>query len=79
MLQNPSRREEIVMKSTSDKAIGSINGYLELLSNEQIQEVFSFTQTLFITMILKKISYLPANKQWEVLDFTEYLIERMAD
>ena len=67
------------MESTSDKAIGSINGYLELLSDEQIQEVFSFTQTLFITMILKKISSLPTNKQWEVLDFTQYLIERMAD
>ena len=67
------------MESTSDKAIGSINGYLELLSNEQIHEVFSFTQSLFITMILEKISSLPANKQWEVLDFTEHLIERMAD
>jgi len=67
------------MEFISDKTIGSINGYLELLPNEQVQEVFSFTQTLFITMILKKISSLPANKQWEVLDFTQYLIERMAD
>lgn len=67
------------MESTSDKTIASINSYLELLSSEQVQEVFSFTQSLFITMILGKISALPANKQWEVLDFTEYLIERMTD
>jgi len=67
------------MESTSDKTIASINGYLELLSSEQVQEVFSFTQNLFITMILEKISALPANKQWEVLDFTQYLVERMAD
>ena len=67
------------MESTSDKTIASINSYLELLSSEQVQEVFSFTQNLFITMILEKISALPANKQWEVLDFTQYLVERMAD
>lgn len=67
------------MESTADKTISSINGYLELLSGEQVQEVFSFTQSLFIAMILEKVSALPANKQWEVLDFTQYLIERMTD
>ena len=64
------------MKSTDDSTIDSINAYLDLLPEGHLQEVFKFTQNAFITMLLKKISSLPANKQREVFEFIEYLVEK---
>lgn len=68
--------KEMVMKSTGDSIIDSTNAYLDLLPEEQLQEVFKFTQNAFITMLLKKISSLPANKRREVFEFIEYLLEK---
>jgi len=69
----------MVTESTGIPTIDSINGYLELLPQEQRQEIFNSTQGLFMAMLLKKIRSLPANKQCEVLDFIDYLIEKARD
>ncbi|MBD1871671.1 DUF2281 domain-containing protein [Cyanobacteria bacterium FACHB-471] len=69
----------MLTEPTGFPAINSINSYLELLPEEQHQEVFDFTRNLFITMLLEKIGSLPANKQCEVMDFIEYLIEKTRD
>jgi hypothetical protein len=60
------------MKPTID----SISSYLDLLPEEQLQEVFKFTQNLFIRILLNKVSVLPENKQQTVLEFIEYLLEK---
>lgn len=69
----------MLIEPTGFPTIDSINGYLELLPEEQHQKVFDFTRNLFFTMLLKKIGSLPANKQCEVVDFVEYLIEKTRD
>ncbi|MBM0742716.1 DUF2281 domain-containing protein [Phormidium sp. CLA17] len=69
----------MVTEPTGTPTIDLINSYLELLLEEQHQEIFNLTQSLFMTMLLKKIRTLPANKQCEVLDFIDYLIEKAKD
>ena len=69
----------MVMKPTNDSIIDSINGYLEVLPEEQHQEVLNFTQSLLTVTLRNKIKSLPADKQCEVLDFVEYLIEEVED
>lgn len=68
-----------MIEPTGFPTIDSINSYLELFSDEQHQEVLNFTQILFIGMTIKKIKSLPPNKQCEVLDFIDYLIEKTKD
>jgi hypothetical protein len=69
----------MLIEPTGILVIDSINRYLELLSEGQRQEILDFTENLFTAMFLKKIGSLPPSKQCEVLDFIDYLIERIKD